>query len=188
MSRHDLHACEKRSSSHQSAPCQSIRFEFRHFARVTQVLGLRRAHRCVRWRDLLFQQPRNPSPEVVDPSVPVARPHCEQPDDARPFCPPMHTIPRCRRKSHGLPYKMVSMSVLVKAPPAPSTAKLSRSNSGSSGDSAARFTCGAGPSCATGFPFLAIMMRSPRSARATNWDRRVFAAWTFTSLSDIRLD
>jgi hypothetical protein len=28
-------------------------------------------------------------------------------------------------------------------------------------------------------------MRSPRSARATSWERRVFAAWTFTSLSDI---
>ena len=77
------------------------------------------------------------------------------------------------------------MSVLVNAPPAPSIAKSSRFNRGSSGDRVLRFAFGAGPSCATGLPFLAMIMRSPRSARATNWDRRVLAAWTFTILPDI---
>ena len=68
------------------------------------------------------------------------------------------------------------MSSFVNGPPTPSTAKSPKLRSGSSGDSVARFPLGAGPNWAAGLPSRAIMMRSPRSARATSCDRRVFAA------------
>ena len=61
-------------------------------------------------------------------------------------------------------------------PPAPSTAKSLKFRSGSSGDRVARLPFGAGPNWATGLPSLAMIMRSPRSARAINCDSRVFAA------------
>jgi hypothetical protein len=75
------------------------------------------------------------------------------------------------------------MSTLVSAPPVPSMANASRCRIGSSGGIGVLFRFGTGPSSATGFPARAMVMRSPRSALATNRDRPVFAAWTLTTTS-----
>src|SRR5437870_8227975 len=60
------------------------------------------------------------------------------------------------------------MSALDIVPPGPSIANASRFRSGSSSATRRPFLDGAGPNCATGFPARAIVIRSPRSARATS--------------------